>query len=219
MHLPFWISAVLAVPLTAFSLQAQSPIDPPLPTASFDMAINYASERAQIAPGKCGCFWLQGGDVDAAFTFLKGFGLAGSVAAEHLANYAPGLNLTTLAYLGGVRFTHTYWTPQPFAHSRLKAQIFLEGLGGRVNGLEGAFPSPTGLRATAHSRAVRAGAGVNLFWGKRMGVRIIEADYVRTELPNNFSALQNDFRLATGLTFRFGPSPAPKQKIEIPDGW
>jgi len=42
---------------------------------STDLAVTYATERAELAPGKCGCFWLQGGGVDAAVTFWKGLGL------------------------------------------------------------------------------------------------------------------------------------------------
>ena len=28
--------------------------------ASIDLAITYSTEHAQLAPGTCGCFWLQG---------------------------------------------------------------------------------------------------------------------------------------------------------------
>jgi hypothetical protein len=38
---------------------------------STDLAVTYSLERSELAPGDCGCFWLQGGGVDAAVTFWK----------------------------------------------------------------------------------------------------------------------------------------------------
>jgi hypothetical protein len=38
-------------------------------------------------------------------------------------------------------------------------------------------------------------------------VRLLEADYVRTQLPNNYSQSQNDVRLAFGVTYHFGSAP------------
>jgi hypothetical protein len=49
--------------------------------ASIDLAVTYVPERAQLAPDNCGCFWLQGGGVDAAVTWRKGFGLAATFPA------------------------------------------------------------------------------------------------------------------------------------------
>src|ERR1700730_8978800 len=77
------------------SLWAQAPKAP----VFIDMSVTYAAERAQIAPGHCGCFWLQGGGADVALTFWKGFGAAASLTGDHISNYSPGLDINKIAYL------------------------------------------------------------------------------------------------------------------------
>jgi hypothetical protein len=36
-----------------------------------------------------------------------------------------------------------------------------------------------------------------------LGLRLLEADYVMTKLPNNTNSYQGDVRFSNGLTFRF----------------
>ena len=45
---------------------------------------------------------------------------------------------------------------------------------------------------------------MSLFFSKSWGVRLLEADYVRTSLPNNASNTQNDLRLAFGVIWHIG---------------
>jgi hypothetical protein len=52
--------------------------------------------------------------------------------------------------------------------------------------------------------ALDAGGGVNILFSERFGVRLLEADYVRTALPNNGSNVQNDLRVSFGVTYRLG---------------
>jgi hypothetical protein len=175
--------------------------------AQIDMSLTYAAERAQIAPGNCGCFWLQGGGADVALTFWKGFGAAASLTGDHVSNYAPGLDINKIAYLGGPRYTHTVWTRGAGAAQRPRMQIFGEALFGGVHAFSGAFPSSAGITTTANSFALQTGGGINLFLSRSIGVRLLEADYVRTQLPNNYSQSQNDVRLAFGVTYHFGSAP------------
>ena len=51
---------------------------------------------------------------------------------------------------------------------------------------------------------MQTGAGLNLIFSNRFGVRLLEANYVRTALPNNASNTQNDLRIAFGATWRLG---------------
>ena len=175
--------------------------------AFVDMSVTYAAERAQIAPGNCSCFWLQGGGADVALTFWKGFGAAASLTGAHVSNYAPGLDINKIAYLGGPRYTHTVWTRGAGSGQRPRLQIFGEALFGGVHAFSGAFPSSVGITTTANSFALQTGGGINLFLSRSIGVRLLEADYVRTQLPNNYSRSQNDVRLAFGVTYHFGSAP------------
>jgi hypothetical protein len=38
---------------------------------------------------------------------------------------------------------------------------------------------------------------------KNLGLRLLEADYVMTQLPNNANNYQGDMRMSNGITFRF----------------
>jgi hypothetical protein len=59
-----------------------------------------------------------------------------------------------------------------------------------------AVPEPP--PAQAHSPSMRA-AVWNLFIAKSLGVRLVEADHVRTTLPNYGSNVQTDLRLSAGI--------------------
>ena len=168
---------------------------------STDLAVTYSLERSELAPGDCGCFWLQGGGVDAAVTFWKGLGVAASFTGGHAANIAPGVDLNKIAFAAGPRFTYNAWTGHAAATDQRRLQIFGQGLFGGVHGFDGLYPVTSGVTSSAGSLAIEAGGGVNLFLTKNLGVRLLEAEYVRTELPNNASNTQNDMRLSFGFAY------------------
>jgi hypothetical protein len=175
---------------------------------SIDVGVTYAAERARIAPGNCGCFWLQGGGADVTLTLWKGFGPSASITGAHISDYTNGVDINKISYQGGPRYTRTAWT-RAAAGSRPgpRLQIFGEALFGGVHAFDGAFPTSTGLKPAANSFALQAGGGINLFISRRIGVRLLQADYVRTQLPNNYSKSQNDLRLAFGVNYHFGSVP------------
>ena len=168
--------------------------------ASIDLAITYSTEHAQLAPGTCGCFWLQGGGGDAAVTWWKGFGIAAGVTGETVSNYAPGVDFSKISYMGGPRYTYTLWKGGPTLQ-RPRLQIFGDGLFGAVHAFSGAFPTAAGINTTANSFALETGGGLNFFFSRRISVRLLEVDYVRTQLPNSYAGTQNDLRLAFGVSY------------------
>ncbi len=193
------LTGLLAAASTGLVAQTQS-----APGRFVDVAVTYAAERTQIAPGNCGCFWLQGGGADAAFTFWKGFGVAASITGAHASNYFDGFDVNKIAYMGGPHYAYTFWRGP--AQPRL--QIFGEALFGEAHAFDGAFPSRAGITASANSFALQTGGGINLFLSRSIGLRVLQADYVRTQLPNDYSKSQNDLRLAFGVNFHFGSAAA-----------
>jgi outer membrane immunogenic protein len=177
---------------------AQGGTEPGRRPVSIDLGITYSTEHAQLAPGTCGCFWLQGGGGDAALTLWKGFGVAAAVTGELVSNYSPGVDFSKVSYMGGPRYTHSGWRR---ADVPGRLQIFGEGLFGAVHALSGAFPSGGGVVGTANSFAFEAGGGVNVLFTRSMSVRVLEVDYVRTQLPNGYANTQNDLRLAVGVSY------------------
>ncbi len=160
-----------------------------------DLGVTYSTEHSQLAPGTCDCFWLQGGGAEASLRLFKGFGIAGSVTSERISNYANGLDFNRLTYAAGLGYRHS-------TGGRL--QLFGHALGGRAHAFNGAFPSSTGLLSTANSLVLQTGGGLDLLLSNRFAVRLLEAEYVHTQLPNGYANTQNDLRLSTGLTVEFG---------------
>lgn len=181
----------------------QNPAPPKHAPVSTDLAFTYTAERGQQAPGNCGCFWLQGVGVDAGVNFWKGLAIAASFNSGHASNIAPGVNLNKVQFVVGPRYTYTAWTGRDAAANR-RLQLFGQGLFGGVHAYNGTFPGSNGVVTSAESFALEVGGGLNLLFSKTLGVRLLEADYVRTSLPNNASNTQNDMRIAVGMTWHIG---------------
>lgn len=178
-------------------------------TVSTDVAVTFTLERADVVPTQC-CFWLKGGGADAAFTFWKGLGLAATVNGDQVTNYASGYDVNKIAFLAGPRYTHSLWAASTRDGGyKNRIQVYGDGLIGEVHAFDGTFPSGTTFKSSAGSVALQTGGGVNMPLSRRFGIRLIEADYVRTLLPNGSANVQNDMRFGFGVTYHLGPGPRP----------
>ena len=174
---------------------------------SIDVGVTYSAERAYIAPGSCDCFWFNGGGADVAITLWKGFGAAAALTGDHASDVNPGIDISKVTYMGGPRYTHILpnWKTGPLAKRRW--EVFGEGLFGEAHAFNSAFPNGAQLKPSAHSFAMQTGGGISIFFSKRIAARVLEADYVRTNLPNSISDVQNDVRLGAGVTYHVGSLP------------
>ena len=188
-------SIVLIGSATALGQTSKGAGEPP--PVSADLSVTYSVERSQVAPGTCGCFWFQGAGADAAFTLWKGVGVAAAVTGGH-ASQAPGLNVDKVAYVFGPHYTYAL---HPRHGGLPPMQLFGQFLLGGVHGFNSTFPTMIGLESSATSFAWQTGGGINVFTSKRFAVRAIEAEYLHTALPNNYSNSQNDLRLGFGVTY------------------
>lgn len=183
---------------------AQTPSPQKQLPVSADLAVSFTAERGQLAGAGGGSFWLKGGGADAAVMFCKGLGIAASVTGNYTANAAPGVDVNQIEFTGGPRFILPVWTGHSGPTDQRRLQLFGQGLFGGVHAFDGVYPSASGVTSSANSFALSAGGGLNLYLSKRFGVRLVEADYVRTALPNNGSNTQNDMRLSFGITYHIG---------------
>jgi hypothetical protein len=104
----------------------------------------------------------------------------------------------------GPRYTYS---PKLHIGKKNRIAVFGEGLFGGIHGFNTTFPSSTGTTGAASSFAMQLGGGLDLRFAKHIGIRAVEADYVRSTLPNNAGNIQNDLRLAGGISFHFSPKP------------
>jgi hypothetical protein len=171
---------------------------------SVDLGVTYAAERAYIAPGNCDCFWFNGGGADLTVTFWKGLGIAAALTGDHASNVAPGVDISKISYMFGPRYTYKPWILKVRRGSKLHIQVFGEGLFGDAHAFNSSFPTGIGLKSSADSYAMQIGGGLHVFVSKNFAVRVLQADYVRTALPNGTSDVQDDLRLGFGVTYHLG---------------
>jgi hypothetical protein len=194
------LGAALSMDLVAQSQQKPASTYTP----DVDIAITYVAERAKLASVDCGCFWLNGGSGNFAITLFHGLGVAANLTGEHASNIGTGIDLDKVMFAMGPRYTYS---PKLPAGKRPGIAVYGEGLFGGIHGFNTTFPSSTGPIGAASSFAMQFGGGLDLRFARHIGIRAVEADYVRSTLPNNAGNVQNDLRLAGGISFHFSPKP------------
>lgn len=173
------------------------------PDDGIDLAVTYSSLHTNHTTG--GSFWLQGGGFDLNAPFGHGFGLTASATGLHVsgnpATNASPLDMVTVVF--GPRYT---------VHVGKRLAVYGEALGGEAHGFHSLFtygsgplPSLTaGYTDSANALAFQTGGGLDLRLSQHLKVRVMQVDYLRTELPNGSSNLQNNLRVGAGLVFHLG---------------
>jgi outer membrane immunogenic protein len=153
---------------------------------------------------------LNGGGGDVTYFFTNHFGVKGDVQGYNSSNQCPAATSELTNCVSSNLVTYMFG---PVAKYRFgKFEPFSEVLfgGAHSNFYVNACKSNSVLcggttpASTAFSLAV--GGGVDFELTRRFSVRLFDADYVRTGFGNNFilgNSSQSNFRLQTGLQFRF----------------
>ena len=178
------VALVMAVALPA---SAQATRD------MFSLGVNYVADRANAYPGTCGCFTLQGGGVTATLGLPYHLAGVADFAMVH-ASTVPGSNygLGLATYLIGAQYRVPVSRFTPYG----------QALVGTVHGFDSVFPGSSST--TANSFAFELGAGAEFKIDHSFSVRILEMDYLRTNLPNNTSSSwQNHLKFVSGVIYHF----------------
>jgi hypothetical protein len=163
-------------------------------TSNADIALTYDAAQANIVPGNK--FSLQGGSLQIHGRFWHGLGVVADVAGLHTAKMnstGAGLDLVTATF--GARYT--------LPESRRGCAAFGQVLAGEANGINSVFPTANGVSQNASSLALQIGGGINLRMRHRVAVRAFEANWLRTQMPNATTNVQNNLRIGAGLILRF----------------
>lgn len=197
------VRAMLALVLGVFSMSAAGQTSGAAPATAadkFDVAVNFTYKVAKIA-STTDRFVLPGGSVDAAYNFggkAGGLGLVFDVNGESKSSIEPGVNLTQFSVMGGVRYTFHLAAKNPHA-----VDLYGQFLGGGVFASNSLFPGPTSVTSSANSSALQAGGGMNIRLTHSIALRLLEADFITTSLPNSTNNRQYDVRFSNGVVFRF----------------
>lgn len=156
-----------------------------------DLAGTYSFIQANSA-NFGGRFNLSGGSVSFAFILNDRFAAIADVGTYHFPLLPMKTNSTMYSYLFGPRImARRPDRTGPFA------QILLGG--GRLNA------SSDAIQAGENSLTVAIGGGLDVPLRSHLTIRVVEADYLITRFANGggLPALQNNFRISTGVVYRF----------------
>jgi len=157
-----------------------------------DFALTYSATEANIV-GSGNHFWLNGGTAELAAKAYGGLGIVANITGSHQANTGLGVPLNLLTTTFGPRYT---WMSPKHTFT-----IFGQGLIGEAHGFRGLFPDPGGPNTDALSFASQVGGGVDIGISRYVSLRVIQADWLRTQLPNSTTNVQNDLHLGAGIVF------------------
>jgi outer membrane immunogenic protein len=159
-----------------------------------EFSVGYNAIRANAPPGGCSCFYMQGARAEVSLPlhgWLSAVGELGGAHANNINSSGDGVGIIT--YLFGPRVTHR-------PGHRLSG--FGQVLFGGAHGLNGYFPTTTTSSSAANSFAFSTGGGLDLSLSRHVAVRVVQADYLYTQLPNAAGNRQNNLRLGAGIVFR-----------------
>lgn len=207
------LTAIVILLGTTLAVAQKGPVAPSATSGNYDVALGYTYTRANAPPGGCKCFSMNGGFIAGDLHLNDWFGVTGKFTMGHAGDIsALGQDLTLSTFTVGPRFTY-----------RLHhISIFGDVLVGGARGTGSYFPSATGSSTTASSFAYSTGGGIDIPLTKRIGWRVVDAEYLHTSLPNGTNNSQNQMEISTGIVFHFGhrsqyvplaatPPPMPPQ--------
>ena len=166
-----------------------------------EIALGYSYVHSNAPVAGCGCFNMNGGIGGFAASLGHGFSAvaeAGGYFQNNVDNSGRSLQVETLLF--GPRYSSAHWKRwTPFAQA-----LFGGALGsGTLYG-----PNAT-TSGSASGFALSAGGGLDFNVSQHMSVRIFQADYLMTRLPNFINNYQNNFRISAGVVFHIGRPQVP----------
>lgn len=162
--------------------------------ARLDLSVTYVGERS-LKANTSQNFWIQGGSIELGARVGRGWGIAADVTGVHAGSIGTsGLPLSQVITTFGPR----YWW-----HADRRLSFYGEGLIGEANGFRSTFPTNTGAQAQANGLAIQVGGGLDYGISGRFAIRVLDAAWSRTQLPNSTDNVQNNLRLGAGVVLRF----------------
>jgi peptidoglycan-associated lipoprotein len=160
-------------------------------TGRIEAGASYDWTRANAPAGQCVCFSLNGGTGTVAYNLTRSFGLLAEVGGSH-ANNLNGTtqSVTTYTYLAGARYA---------VPAGPRASLYGQALFGTTH-------EASNYTYVADKSAFTFGFGGGLHYALygRLGLNLVQLDWLHSTLPNGSNDKQNDLRIGTGLYLRFG---------------
>jgi hypothetical protein len=184
-----------ALACTAFGVEQQVIV----PSAHEpEYSLGYVHQGADLTGGG-NWFGMNGARADVMVPVRRHWSVVAEFAGVNAGSMSSsGAGLTLFTLTAGPRFSY------PLRRGREMGKVtpFTQMLFGGVHAIEGAFPSGATVRSMANSFAMSLGGGVEVGINRRASVRLIQAEYLYTHLPNLFDNYQNNYRIGAGVVLR-----------------
>jgi len=181
------LAGLMPLGLTAWGQKPSQPA-----RSSLDVAILYTPLLTNVVSADR--FTMQGGTLQIHGQFYRGWGAVADLSVLRSASSGSarvGLDLVTSTF--GARYTASL--------PRHRFAVFGQGTMGEVNGLDSTFPGLPLATSTAKSIAFQAGGGITIGLSRRLALRAVDAEWLRTQLPNATTNVQNSLRIGAGIVF------------------
>jgi len=176
----------------ALTAAAQQPVKA---TPRFEAAVTYDLSGANLTTGNS--FWMQGGGVSFAGGITHHFSAVAELSGLHSGSISGTLPLSLVTVVFGPRYR---WNAPSKAHD---FSIFGQALVGEAHGFDSVFPAAGSPNASASSVAFELGGGIDLGLRHHVALRLLQANWLRTSLPNATTNVQNNLLLDAGVVMRF----------------
>jgi len=159
-----------------------------------EVSASYLTQGSNQTPGGGDWFAAVGARTDVSVGNWRHFAGVTEFAGTHTVGLNwPQQNLFT--YMAGPRRVVAFGGAK--GH---EASGFAQFLMGGVHGSDGLYPDGT-MKYSANGLAFSAGGGVEVNLNRRVSLRLLQADYLYTHLPDHYNNFESSFRLGAGFAF------------------
>jgi peptidoglycan-associated lipoprotein len=200
------LALVLVILGVSVSIAQQRPDDPAFLIPRFSLSLGFNHMNANAPPGQADYFGLNGGYVSGDFYLTHWLSIAGEFTGGHANDISLlGQDLTLTTYQAGPKVSLTGHRFVPYG------QILFGG----AHGSDSYFPTATSFTTSASSFAFSPGGGLDVNLTHRIAIRAVDADYLRTSLPNGSSNSQNHLMIGAGVIIKFGEHDSPSTPVRM----
>jgi outer membrane immunogenic protein len=160
------------------------------------LSVGYSAMISNAPPRECGCFLLNGGSSEALVHVWKNVAAVVQLTGDHTGNVPQSQQaLGLVTYMAGPRYS--FLMPR-------RVTAYGQFLAGGMHGFDAYFPRDDAQpNDSANSLALSTGGGVEMGISDWLSVRTVEAEFLASHMPNDLSGAQHNFRVSSGLIFRF----------------
>ncbi|MBB5344352.1 OmpA family protein [Tunturibacter empetritectus] len=186
----------------------QRPDDPAFFVPRYSVSLGFNHMNANAPPGQSDYFGLNGGYVSGDFYFSHWLSVEGEFTGGHANDISLlGQDLTLTTFQAGPKVSLTGHRFVPYG------QILFGG----AHGSGSYFPTSTSFTTSATSFAFSPGGGVDINLTHRIAIRAVDANYLRTSLPNGSTNTQNHLMIGAGIVIKFGEQDSPSTPVHMVD--